>query len=343
MLIKNSMSREHEKIAFSVIEHSMFFLWSASLRSATILGVADHLVEGDKTARQLAAELQVDEQPLCRMMRMLTSRGVFEEKSEGCFSLTPAAEFLRRDNPYSLRSAILMLTDKTFWLPVFDLTDTVRGKYVFKSLFGTSFYDYWSQQDKASGETLFHSGMSSMSKVENEVLVRAFEFPEHATVVDVAGGYGNMLLNVLQQHPTLKGILFDRPEVLEGNVLHQLGDDSRWTLSPGSFFEKCPTGDIYLLKYIVMDWSDTEAKQIMRCCREAMPPHGKMLIMEPVVSEGENSLGGGEIDLLLLSSFDGGRVRTETELRAMLAESGLRLNRIIKTDTYLSIIEAVAA
>ena len=343
MLLKNGMPPEYEKIAFSVIENSMLYLWSAALRSAAVLGVADKLVEGEKTADQLAGELNVDAISLCRMMRILASRGVFEEKSEGCFTLTSAAEFLRTDNPYSLRDAILMLTDTTFWLPVFELPDRVRGKNVFKSIFGMAFYDYWSQQDHASGDTLFHSGMSSMSKVENEVLVRNVEFPEHATVVDVAGGYGNMLLNILRKNPTLKGILFDRPDVLSGNMLHQLGDNSRWTLTPGSFFEKCPAGDIYILKYIVMDWSDAEAIKILRCCRNAMLPNGKIVIMEPVVSEGENSLGGCEIDLLLLASFDGGRIRTETELRDMLAKSGLRLERIIKTETYLSIVEAVAA
>lgn len=342
MLINNENSFPCEKDAFALLEATMGFLWQAALRSAAILGVADQLTTEDKTAEQLAEALNVDSGRLRRMMRMLASRGLFHYANDR-FSLTPMAELLCTDHPWSLRNAILMLTDQTMWLPALDLSDTVRGGDAFQDRFGCGFYDYWSQQDSRSDETLFNSGMYAMSRVENEVLVRSYDFPHHATVVDIAGGYGNLLLNILRHNPTLKGILFDREEVLSGNILHQLGDNSRWSLKPGNFFASCPAADIYLLKYIIMDWSDSKATEILRNCRAAMPEHAKILLLEPCMHEERNKAGSYALDVLLMSSFAGGQIRTPQALDTLFSAAGLKRNRVIDTHTYLSIIEAVAA
>jgi hypothetical protein len=78
------------------------------------------------------------------------------------------------------------------------------------------------------------------------VLVDCYYFPEGASVIDIAGGFGNLLLTVLRRNPSLHGILFDQEKVLAGNRLHLLEDDTRWGTVAGSFFEQCPQADIYL-------------------------------------------------------------------------------------------------
>ncbi|WP_449544781.1 methyltransferase [Lelliottia amnigena] len=343
MLTQTNLSEVERKDAVYLLEQSMGFVWQASLRAAAELGVADRLLDGDKTAGQLGDELNVDGAFLQRVMRILSSRKVFHESPDGLFSLTPAAQFLCTNHNHSLRAAVLMLTDKTFWQPAAEISDIVAGKQVFKDLFGMSFYDYWGQNSSATEENVFHAGMSSMSSVENDVLVECYDFPEGATVVDIAGGFGNLLLNVLRRNPSLNGILFDQENVLAGNRLHLLGDDTRWTTVAGSFFEACPQADIYLLKYILMDWPDAQASKIIQTCRKSMKPNSRLLILEPVIKGNNNEPGRYEIDLLLLTSFDGGRARTEQEYADMLAGAGLKLNRVIHTPSYLSIIEAVLA
>lgn len=333
---------EDETAALHLLDQAMGFTYQASLRAAAVLGVADRLAEGAKTAQELGRELEVDGRLLHRVMRMLASRNIFNATEDGRFSLNPAAEFLRSDARDSLRAAVLMLTDDTFWLPLGKLVDTLRGEPTFNNLFGMSFYEYWSQENTASSEYDFHTGMSSMSAVENNILLRSYDFPEHATVVDIAGGLGGLLLTVLRTNPTLHGILFDREQVLARNRLGELGDDSRWETRAGSFFEACPAADIYLLKYITMDWPEEQARQILRCCRKAMKPDAKILIMEPVIPKGNAWDSGREIDLLLMGSFDGGQARTEEELKALLASADLHLNRIIDTGCYVSIVEAIA-
>jgi hypothetical protein len=335
---------EHADAAVYLLEQSMAFTYQGALRAAAVLGIADCLKEGAKNADELGKMVNVDGQKLYRVLRMLASKKIFEETEGGRFVLTPAAEFLRSDVPNSLRSAVMMLTDETFWLPLGNLVDSLRHESSFKNLYGLSFYEYWSKTSNQREEGYdFHTGMSSMSAVENIFLTRSYTFPENATVVDIAGGMGGLLLNVLRSNPTLHGILFDRPEILARNRLGELGDDSRWKTQAGSFFESCPTADFYLLKYITMDWPDDQAKAILRCCRNAMHENSKLLIMEPVIPKGNSWHGGNELDLLLLASFDGGQTRTEDKLRSMLASVDLKLNRIIDTDCYVSIVEVVIA
>ncbi|CFQ09714.1 putative O-methyltransferase [Yersinia enterocolitica] len=98
--------------------------------------------------------------------------------------------------------------------------------------------------------------MSSLSAVENPGLLRSYHFPENATVADIAGGIGGLLLRVLQANPSLHDILFDQEPVLVKNCLGELGDDLRWRLQSGNFFVSCPVADIYLLKNIIHDWPD---------------------------------------------------------------------------------------
>lgn len=165
-----------------------------------------------------------------------------------------------------------MITDETFWRPSGELALGVRGTPPFKHIFGSPFFDYLAQKGASSDD--FHAGMSSMSEIENEFLARSYDFPDGATVVNVAGGLGGLLLRILRRNPTLHGILFDRPHVLNRNRLGELGDDNRWELASGDFFESCPRGDIFVLKYIMHDWSDEDATRILRSCREAMSPGG---------------------------------------------------------------------
>lgn len=341
MLSYKKLNSLERKEAIFLLEQSMGFVWQAALRSVAVLGIADYLADGNKSIKDLASEAKVSEDFLYRVMRILASRGVFHEISERVFCLTQSATFLCTQHDFSLRAAVLMLTDKTFWQPAAQLDGVLKGSPVFNELFGMPFYEYWEQSPASMGENIFHAGMASMSSVENEVLVDSYEFPQNAVVADIAGGLGNLLLCVLRRNPTLTGILFDRSDVLAGNRLHLLNDDERWQTVPGSFFEECPPADIYMLKYILMDWPDSKSIQILKNCRRSMKQDSRLLIFEPMIKSDDNEQGRYEIDILLMTSFDGGKARSEKELSAIFERADLRINKIINTDSYLSIIEAV--
>lgn len=338
---RNSLDLLSRKEGMCLLEQSMGFVWQAALRAVAVLGVADLLVEGKKSVKQLAKELNVDGDYLHRIMRLLSSRGVFNELSETEYGLSHSAQFLRSDHEFSLRAAVLMLTDQTFWQPAARMDEILQGKPVFNLLFGKPFYDYWQHDDTVTGSNIFHAGMASMSSVENETITGSYSFPENAVVADIAGGLGNLLLAILRRNPTLTGILFDQKDVLERNRLSLLNDNRRWKTVEGSFFEACPAADIFLLKYILMDWPDEKAIQILQCCRNAMKDNSRLLIFEPLIKKENNQQGRFEIDLLLLTSFDGGRARTEPEYQVLFEQTNLKLNKIIDTGSYLSILEVI--
>lgn len=134
-----------------------------------------------------------------------------------------------------------------------------------------------------------------------------------------------------------------KPPVLEKHRLDELGDESRWNLQPGNFFESCPVADIYLLKYVLVDWPDDKAAKILCNCRNSMLKNGKILIMDTIIPENNIPHFGKYMDfLLLIGSVEIGRERTQTELKELLTRADLKINRVINTGSYVSIIEAVA-
>ncbi|HBO24951.1 MAG TPA: methyltransferase [Providencia sp.] len=322
-----------------VIEQATGYTYQAALRAAVILNLADILKTGPKTAQQIALETNTQAPIIKQILRLLATRNIFKTiKGEG-FALTPSAEFLLSDHPYSVRQAILMMTDKTFWMTLYELSDMAAGKPVFTNRFKESFYDYWEKND--DNPNGFHEGMSSLSKIENNYIVKSYNFPENITIADIAGGFGGLLLEVLKTNPTTNGILFDREHVLAKNILHLLGDNTRWRVQPGSFFEECPEADIYLLKYISHNWSDEQTVQIFKTIRQAMSPSSKLLLIENIITEDDQPYFGHELGLICTNlSADAGE-RTAIEFSQLLTLASLKINRIINTNAHHYIIEVL--
>jgi hypothetical protein len=148
---------EDEKASLYLLDQTMGFTVQAALRAAAELCVADHLIDGPKTAQELARKLEVNSRMLHRVLSILASRNIFSASEDGRFSLNPVAQYLRSDLPDSLRGGVMMLTDETMWRPLGKLAATLRGEPVFKQIFGMPFYDYWSQEDIPDAENDFIS------------------------------------------------------------------------------------------------------------------------------------------------------------------------------------------
>jgi hypothetical protein len=334
---------EDETAALFLLNQTMEFAYPAALRAAAVVGVADHLADGPKSVDELAHSTDTDKMKLYRVLRLLASRGVFHEIAPEQFELTTPARLLCKDASLSMRSAVLMITDETFWRPAGEISDIMRSadtNPAFRRIFGMTFFEHWARETERADD--FHAGMSSMSEVENRFLVRNYAFPKGATVVDVAGGFGGLLLRVLQANQTLHGILYDRPHVLARSRLIELEDSNRYNLVSGDFFESCPCGDVYLIKYIMHDWDDEHAIRILHNCRRAMKPGGKVLVLDPIIPPGNAPDTSKIMDLHVMGIYDGGRERTEAELSRLMTEAGLQLTRVIDTGCHVSIIESVA-
>ncbi|MEI5103731.1 methyltransferase [Streptomyces sp. PmtG] len=325
----------------ALIEAALGFVFPAALRAAALARVADHLSDGPRAPAELAAATATDPTALTRVLRLLATRGLFAEDEQGRFRLEAAGQTLRSDVPGSVRDGILMITDRTFWLPAGRMDQCLTtGESAFESLFATSFFDHFARD--AETAAVFHVGMAAMSGVENGPIADAYAFPRTGTVVDVGGGHGGFLAAILRAGPGLSGVLYDQAHVVAG---HRLGDDAalagRWSTAEGDFFADVPKGDVIVLKRILHDWRDEQCVRLLRACRRALAPGGRILVVDAVIAPDNRPHQAKDLDLLMMASLVG-RERTRADFRALLAEAGLRLNRVVPTPTVLSVVEAQA-
>jgi hypothetical protein len=232
-----------------------------------------------------------------------------------------------------------------FQRPILDLLHTVKtGETAFDHTFGQDFFGYLAEHPDEA--TIFDQGMAGGSAREVAAIMSGYDFSGLGTLVDVGGGHGAVVAAIARAHPDLRGTIFDLPhlqaEAEKSLAAVSLTDRCRFVA--GSFLEAVPEGaDAYLLKGIIHDWDDAESVTILRNCRRAMPPQGKVLVVDRMLPPGnEPALDIVRIDLTMLV-LNKGRERTEAEFRGLFEQAGLRLVRTIPLQSVRHIFEGVPA
>lgn len=319
-------------------------LASQSLYVAAKLGIADLLADGPKRVDELARAADAHAPSLYRVLRALASLGVFAEQDDHVFALTPAAEALRSDKPNSLRDVAIFWGEDWHWEVWGKILYSVRtGKSAWAQLHGEQVFEYF-EKNKAAGE-IFNRAMSSFSTVATKAVAEAYDFSGIDTLIDIAGGHGRLLTGVLEANPSMRGVLFDLPHVIEGAVetISKTDVSERVETVSGDFFASVPAGgDAYIMKHIIHDWDDDRALAILRNIRQAMKPGGRVLVVEAVIADGNGQDFGKLLDIEMLVS-PGGKERTAKEYEELFERAGLRMTRIVPTKSPYSVIEAVAA
>jgi hypothetical protein len=320
------------------------YVVSRALSVVAELAIADHLADGPKTDAELAAATGANEDALHRVLRMLAARGVFAADESGRVGLTPLSECLRSGVPGSIRDAIRMYGDM-HWRAFGSLLQSVMtGEPAFDEVASAPVWEYLARHPD-DGER-FARGMANISSLENEVVVGTYDFSPFRVVIDVGGGRGGFIAAILRANPGLRGVLYDEPHVLSRPTdLQESGVADRCRIVPGNFFESVPGGcDAYVLKRVLDGWDDDDALRILRLCRQAIPAHGRLLTIHPLVSEvGPYSRKDVAILTMDMGMLVGGRgrERTEDQFRDLYCKAGFRLNRVIPTRSVLSIVEGV--
>jgi len=217
------------------------------------------------------------------------------------------------------------------------------GKTGVEIALGTSAFDYLRQHPEE--EAVFNRTMIAVHGGEPAAVADAYDFSGIERVVDVGGGLGTMLVTLLQRHGHLTGVLFDAPSVVEAakQTIAAAGLGDRCERIGGDFFASVPGGgDAYVLSHIIHDWPVEECQTILRNCRAAMNPGGRILIVEMVLPPGPEPHPGKMLDVVMLA-VPGGRERTADEYGALLAPTGLRVERVVPTASAVSVVEAVLA
>ena len=308
---------------------------------ASELGIADLLVDGPQTADELARRTKAHAGALYRVLRALASVGIFTEDSDRRFAMTPLAEHLLTDKPDSLRAFGIMLGAEFYQSWGELLYSAQTGEPGFQKRYGLPFFEYMTEHPDR--HAIYDTAMMVHGIAETEPMLDAYDFSVFGTVVDVGGGNGRMLAAILGRNPDVEGILFDLPAVVERSraIISGLGLSDRCRIVGGDFFTSLPAADAYVLRHIIHDWDDKDAATILRNCRDAMNPGGRILLVETVIPPLDEPCFGKWLDLMML--IVGGRERTAEQYERLFHQAGLKLNRIVPTAHEVSIIEGVRA
>lgn len=299
------------------------------------LGLADRLAAGPRTADALAREIGAHAPSLARLLRALATQGLFTEDG-GRFALAARGQRLRSGVPGSLRDRALLVGDEYMpaWLGL--VHSMVHGGSAFERVFGMSNWAHRQASpdlDRAFNEWLAQGVAWCADRLCDSGLVNGAR-----VIVDIGGGLGTLLERVLERTPGARGVLFEQPHVIAGASL-----GPRVEAAGGDFFAAVPSGgDLYLLKNVLHNWDDAQARTLLETCRRALSPGARLLVIESLLPEGPSSDPAVFFADLHMLALDGGRERTATEYRALFSAAALRLQRTIELGPGTVVMELVA-
>lgn len=313
-----------------------------SLYAAARLGLADLLDTNPHAASELAGQLNLDESALLRVMRLLASQGVFEERTPGVFANSALSNFLRTGVPGSLRSLVI-LRGSEFFAPFGEILYSIQtGLPSIEKIYGKSTFERLKEHPENA--RIFDDAMTNISGMLGPAIAAAYDFGAWGSLMDLGGGNGMLLSAILKAHPRLHGVLADLPHVLarakeRGYLSGEL--EARSKMQACNIFEEVPCGcRAYVMKNVIHDWDDERASRILVNCRRAVPNDGALLLAEWALNDDDSSSPGRYMDIAMMV-LTGGKERNVDQYRELLASGGFRLREVFPVPGGFSVIEAV--
>jgi O-methyltransferase domain/Dimerisation domain len=321
--------------------------WAVPVISAAAqLEIPERLVATPKDIRTLARETGAHEPSLHRLLRALETLGLCRAGEGGKYVLTDTGHLLRTDSPESLRGRALHTGDM-LWKQLGDLYDQVKSGERTQA-FPTGSEGFEALKNEPARLHKFQTNMAEGSRRAAQAVMRVYDFKPFAEVLDLGGGYGGVLAELLRAYSHQRGAVSDLEFLEEGalDYLSSAGVSNRSRFAQGDFFAAVPAGyDLYVMKYILHDWDDEHALRILRNVRSAVRTDSRMVVIEQIIPESLSTSSADQdvirADLVMMSV--GGKERTAAEYRTLFADSGWNLSLIVPTGTVFSLIEGKPA
>jgi hypothetical protein len=310
--------------------------WTAQACSVfALLGLPDQMAAGSRTTAELAASADLDPMALRRLLAALADAGILRQTSADQFELNQIGEYLRSGVPGSMHATAALFGAEVYQ-SFGGLLDTIRtGRPAFNDLFGQPFFEYLGRNPRLAAN--FNTAMSAAPEPPSP---DAHLFDGARIMVDVGGGDGSLLAEVLSDRPELHGALVELPEAAARarGRLAEAGVLDRVQITVGSFFDHVPGGgDLYLLRRVLHNWNDENACRVLARIRAAMHADARLLVLEellPAAPEASSASAGvwaaprkRIVDLLMLVLMEG-RDRTMEEYTTLLLDSGFAVKNV---------------
>ena len=313
------------------------------------LNVPDTLqVNGPMTAAQLVASgLDVNTSALERVMRACASVGLFTEDGDGRFGPTPLSEALTASAPGSVK--IVAQEVAGTWLRMFgELAESIRtGEPQAQRVFGMGWWDWLNANPKEMAN--FGEAMKANSQNSMRGVLEQCDFDGAQTVADLGGGFGHLIIALLEKYRGLNGILVDLPELIpvakEKNPAPQ-AVARRLEYVGQDIFEYVPPADTYIMKHIIHDWDDEHCLRLLRNCHQSMQGAGRLICVDAVLAPMGDPSGTSAkfLDLLMMAGIRG-KERTLRQWEQLYATAGFRVTTVIPLQDNFgtSIVEGAKA
>jgi len=285
---------------------------------AVTLRIAEHIDAGVTRIEDLAQATSTDPFTLGCLMSTLAAKGIFEEPTPGTYALNEPAQALMSP-PMRLGCDLNGIGGRMahVWGTMLEYVQT--GKTAYASRFGQPFWD-----DLAAHPDVAASFDDLLGAVGHGTPSGEFEisggWSDVKHVVDVGGGKGDMLVEILRLHPHARGTLVEMPHAASAatDVFQAAGLGYRAVSLGRSFFEPLPAGaDLYVLRKVLNNWPDVQALALLKNCADAAMPNGRVVILGSICED--DARREIEVDMMLV----GGKPRTVSELHALAVDAGL--------------------
>ena len=331
-----------------VFDLMLTFVKSKCLYVATRLGIFDILNDkGEQTVESLATITNTDTERLYFILRALAHVDVLEEKPGRVFAPTETSALLITNQKPSAGHLVMHLIEPAQWDAWKILPEALaEGVVPFELANGKDVYQHC--YDNEWSKDTFIKAMSFLTNSQVDGLLDAYDFGQYGTVMDVGGGQGGLIANIVKRYGC-KGILFDVPDVAETAkaYISSLGvDPDAIAIKTGDVFESVPQGaNAIVMKHFISAWSDEDAMKILANCKAALPDDGRLILLQsfvPDIDEPKIEADGimpGIFAVQINVATSGGGWRTKKQFQELFEKSGFKLERIIKTDNSLSGME----
>ena len=317
------------------------FRRTALCHVAARLAIPDRIAAGARTGAELAAAIGGQPDAVQRLLRALVVIGVLVEDGAGRFELTPQGELLRRDADGSLHALAVMIGEE--FMPAWAnlVHSAMTGAPAFDHAFGISNWQHRAQHPDLNAS--FNEYLARELAPRLDLLLAAGDFARFPRIADVGGGTGTLLAAILRAQPAARGTLVEQAHVIEDArvVVAAAGVADRCELVAADFFAHVPAGaDAYVLKSVLHDWGDDACVAILDRCRAAVPPHGRLILIERLLPErAEDAPEIVLLDIHMLAICSG-RERTRAGFAALLERARFELIDVRPTPAGV-ILEAV--
>jgi SAM-dependent methyltransferase len=290
------------------------------LRVVVTLRIADHIVAGSTEIDALAAAAGCDADALYHVLGHLVGRGVFHEPEPRRFALNEAAQALL-DPAQRLELDLAGIGGRLAHAWGTLLTYVRTGTPAYHEVFGLPFWEDLDAHPDIAASFDALMGPAGHGRPDAGIQIMG-GWESVRTVVDVGGGTGSLLAEILLAQPHISGILVDLPGTVARAVetFQSAGVAERVRVAGQSFFDPLPAGaDVYVLQKVLNDWPDRETRAILQRCAEAARPRGRIVVLGGVIPD--NAPRALTIEMVLV----GGKSNTVAEFRELARQAGLEV------------------